>query len=91
MLDAYKFSMPVITSGNGGLPEIVMNKKTGIILDETNQYTIKNAILDLYENKNMIKNMIKNIEEYLINFKVETQVNEMINIYNEVIKSKEKV
>jgi glycosyltransferase involved in cell wall biosynthesis len=41
ILDAYKNAMPVITTGFGGMGEIVDPYKTGLILDLNNENSLR--------------------------------------------------
>lgn len=86
VLDAYKNAMPVIVSKNGGLKEIVQDKITGVVLDKVDEYEISNAINFFLENSNSIDNMLKETIKYLNEFSIDSQTNEFIKIYKQVIK-----
>lgn len=63
VMSAYAFKKPVIATNVGGLPEMVKDKLTGIIIDPKNPEAIRNAILELYNNNDLLEKMSQNIEK----------------------------
>jgi len=63
VMSAYAFKKPVIATNVGGLSEMVKDKLTGIIIDPKNSEAIKNAILELYNNSDLLEKMSQNIEK----------------------------
>ncbi|HBR11193.1 MAG TPA: hypothetical protein DD740_03065 [Chryseobacterium sp.] len=63
VMSAYAFKKPVIATRVGGLPEMVINNKTGLLIDPKDSDAIRNAILELYENRTLLEDMSKNIEK----------------------------
>lgn len=61
IMSAYAFKKPVIATNVGGLPEMVEDGKTGIIIEPKSSKAIINAILKLYMNKDILKEMSQNI------------------------------
>jgi glycosyltransferase involved in cell wall biosynthesis len=55
--EAQAAGVPVIGFRRGGIPELIENRKTGIICDEK---TLRKEIIKLIKNKNKIKQMSKN-------------------------------
>ncbi len=47
---AYTFEKPVITTNVGGLPDVVDNNKTGIIVKSKNSEELANAIINYFKN-----------------------------------------
>lgn len=62
IMSAYAFKKPVIATNVGGLPEMVQNYKTGLIINPKSSREIYEAILKLYEDEDLMKKMIQNIE-----------------------------
>lgn len=84
IIEAYKYSMPVIGSRIGGIPE-VLNDNTGILINAGDKDQLKKAIEYLSDRKNIVKyifNCAKEIEKYNIRI----QVSEFYDIYQYVIK-----
>ena len=63
VMSAYAFKKPVIATNVGGLPEMVKDQSTGIIIEPKNSEAIKNAILELYNNSYLLETMSHNIEK----------------------------
>lgn len=63
IMSAYAFKKPVIATNVGGLPEMVKDGETGIIIEPRNSEAICKAILKLYTNRNLLEEMAQNIEK----------------------------
>lgn len=63
VMSAYSFKKPVIATNVGGLPEMVEDQSTGIIIEPKNSEAITNAILELYNNRHLLNTMSQNIEK----------------------------
>ncbi|UQB68760.1 glycosyltransferase family 4 protein [Epilithonimonas zeae] len=63
VMSAFAFKKPVIATNVGGLPEMVENKKTGIIIEPKDINEIMNAISLLYNNRNLLEKMSENIND----------------------------
>jgi glycosyltransferase involved in cell wall biosynthesis len=64
---AYSFGKPVIATNVGGLPEQVINNKTGLIISPASVIELKNAIIKLYSDFDLLKSMGLNSSEYAQN------------------------
>ena len=72
VLEAMSYSLPVITTDVGGIPEIVRMKKNGIMVKPGNKDEIKNAIKKIIENNEFRKEISENAYETILkkfNFK----------------------
>lgn len=76
-------SLPTIASSVGGIPEIIENEKTGLLIRPESAYDITHSILKLvYEpqmRKEIALNLHKNISE---NFTLEKMVEDTKSVYN---------
>ncbi|WP_411812279.1 glycosyltransferase family 4 protein [Chryseobacterium scophthalmum] len=63
VMSAYAFKKPVIVTNVGGLPEMVKDRSTGIIIEPKNSEAITDAILELYNNSYLLEIMSQNIEK----------------------------
>ncbi len=59
----YHFELPVVATKSGGLPEMILPHKTGLIVDRIDSVNIANKILD-YFNNNLEAEFISNIKSY---------------------------
>ncbi len=53
MIEAGFAEVPVIATSVGGIPEVIENEKTGLLIRPKNPKEIANAIRVLYENKDL--------------------------------------
>lgn len=63
IMSAFAFKKPVIATNVGGLPEMVQNGETGIIIEPKDSNAIAKAILEIYENKDLRNKISNNIEQ----------------------------
>ncbi len=62
VMSAFAFQKPVIATNVGGLPEMVEDRKTGMIIEPKSSECIYNALSELYLNRDLLKEMAQNIE-----------------------------
>ncbi len=72
LLEAGQAGIPVIATSVGGVPEIIENDKTGLLIRPKNPKEIANAIRFMYENKDKASLYAKNLHESVLkNFSIE--------------------
>lgn len=81
---AMNFRKPVIATDVGGLKEVVLNKKTGFIVDEIDSGKIAEAINRFYE-ENLEDTFVKNIEHEVDKYSWERFTEGMIDLYSSKI------
>lgn len=62
VMSAYAFKKPVIATRVGGLPEMVDDGSTGLLIDPKDSRAIKEAVLKLYYHPEILQKMEENIE-----------------------------
>ena len=67
VIDAMMMGLPCVVSNAGGLPESVVNGKTGYIVDPHDTDTMVEKILDLLENEDLRRKMGNAGKEYYLN------------------------
>lgn len=82
LIEALTFGLPVIGSRVGGIPDIIIDKETGLLVDEKNPTALASAIkyllLNWEEAKKMVVNGQNRIKE---NFSPEKVVDRILEIY----------
>lgn len=63
VMSAFAFRKPVIATNVGGLPEMVEDHKTGLIIPSKSSTAIYDALSKIYTNRDLLKNMSENIEK----------------------------
>lgn len=86
-LEAFAYGKPVIGTKVGGIPEIVEDGKTGLLIDPDNSSQISKAVLKIFGSNNLRRklgeNAFKKVRE---TFSVSQMVDRTLNIYNEAVK-----
>ncbi len=83
ILEAMSLGKPVIATKVAGIPEQVVHNKTGLLVSPKSIVELKNAILYLAENPELLKKFsiaAKSRFDYLYNVKI--SVNKYISLYN---------
>lgn len=84
LLEAGLTELPVIATNVGGNPEIIENKKTGILIPPADSKILADAIESLMENGGMRKELAKNLHEKILKeFSFEKMLEQTIKIYKE--------
>lgn len=85
-LEAMIFSKPVIGTNIGGIPEVVENGVSGILIENENSENLKNALIKLIENKDIRESMGKNGRRiYEEKFTAEIMANKFIDYYKNIL------
>lgn len=87
ILDAYKAACPVIITNRGGMPEVVVNGKTGIILENESDEELRNAIEHFYD-RGSIRELIPNIAARIQQYSIEAQIETFMGLYELAIKGR---
>lgn len=84
VLDAYKQCMPVVSSGYGGLGEIIEHKRTGYIMNMNKVDALQEA-LNFFSNNDNYINMLQNIRVYVNDFSLQKQADSFESLYRSLI------
>ncbi|MFA5095623.1 MAG: glycosyltransferase [Candidatus Paceibacterota bacterium] len=57
ILEASAAALPVIATYHGGIPDVIINNETGMLVDEYDTTMMANAMIKLIENKSLAKKM----------------------------------
>ena len=83
LLEAGKAGLPTIASSVGGIPEIIENDISGILINSKNSESIKKSILQLIKNPEKMKLIGHNLNKKIDNeFKVENMLKKTFEVYN---------
>ena len=84
IIDAYKSCVPVIGTRCGGIPELIQNKVTGLVIEPNSSVALADAISFMKEYK-ITENMVIAMENKLMDFSIENQRVQFENLYKEII------
>lgn len=88
ILEAMSYSLPIISSNAGGIPDLLHKYKNGILVDAGNQEMIKKAILTLTDNQNLIQIFSEKSAKGVVDFYPESVLKTLVLIYHELQGSK---
>ena len=66
--EAFYLKIPVIATNVGGIPEIIQNEKTGILIPSENEREMIYAINNLIENDSLMEILTKNAFDFINKF-----------------------
>ncbi|OGL46280.1 MAG: hypothetical protein A2161_14915 [Candidatus Schekmanbacteria bacterium RBG_13_48_7] len=82
LLDAMLRGKPVVATSVGGIPEVVLNAKTGILVPPKNPDELGNAIIELLKNSELRKTMGQEGKKRVLEkFSAEQMVSETQSVY----------
>lgn len=86
-LEAMVYGKPVIGTKTGAIPEIVKNRKTGLLIDVNKPSEIVDAVLKLFGDKRLRRELGRNAFNFARrNFSAERLTKHTLKIYNQAIK-----
>jgi len=85
LIEAVEYGVPIIASDVGGIPDVVIDKKTGLLVPEKNPQALAAAIKKLSENKDLQKSLALGASEHIKqNFSWDVIVKKQLNSYASV-------
>ena len=89
LIEAMAAKKPVIATNVGGIPEVVIDGKTGILVPPKDPEAFSSAIINLYNNPELSNRMgLAGYWRTKNNFNIESTVRELENLYCELIEEK---
>ncbi len=89
LLEAMAFGLPIVTTNVGGIPEMIENNKSGIIVPAKNPSELAHAIVELLSDKSLSTTMGNNAKNRQRNlFTGKNMVKETIKVYEKLSYSK---
>ena len=86
LLEAGSMELPIITTNVPGCKDIVLHRKTGLLVNKEDPESIKNAITFLMNNKNLCKKFGKNVRKHIEDNFTNDIVNEQtFNLYKKIM------
>ena len=90
-VEAQAMEIPVISTRVGGVPEVVLDGETGILIEPGDSEQLAQAILTLIENPALRRQMGKRGREHVLaNYRWEDNAALMENLYQRIVHSSEK-
>ena len=87
ILEAFGFSLPVIAADVDGIPDIVKDGETGLLIDPTDIEGLRNAILELYKNSDKRQTLAANGNAFTQHFTTDVITKKYAALYAEILKA----
>lgn len=88
ILESESLGTPVITANYGGMKELVEDNETGVLVENINKESLKQAIQNLNNNQKLIDKMFENcMNKRKDMISLGQYCDEILKIYNQVIKN----
>lgn len=84
LLEAYASHVPIVATDAGGIPEVIVNNKTGLLCEKENPEAFADAVLKVLNDKNLRDSFVKEGYDHLLqNFTKQVITEKM---YTELLK-----
>ena len=85
MLEAMASGVPPVVTAIAGVPEVVTNRETGVLLEPGRSDKIKAAIVELFDDETLRAELARNAREYVVNnLTWEQRTREVSDVYQSV-------
>lgn len=84
IVEAYAYGKPVIASRIGGIPEVISEGRTGILVDPGNKEELRNAILNASREPEAIKAMSINARAAARRYTLESVTRAFVEVYETI-------
>jgi glycosyltransferase involved in cell wall biosynthesis len=82
LIEAAEYGLPIIASDVGGIPDVVIDRKTGLLVPEKNIHALADAIKELAENEALQKSLVLGANEHIRqNFSWDAIIEKQIKLY----------
>ncbi len=85
ILEAMSYGMPIISTNVGGIPEIVLNRVNGFLINPGDKKSLEDAMCYFINNRKEIEIMGKKNDEIISKFYPEAVIKDMQNMYIKLI------
>ena len=85
LLDAMACKLPIVATEAGGIPEIVINGKTGLTAAIGNHEELAKLILKIIENPSIAKTLSENAFSFVKKFDRKMTAELTLEVYKEII------
>ena len=90
VLDAFYFGLPVIATDVGGIPDMIIPDKTGVLIQPKNEDEMYDQIVALYQNPALCKQLGENAKSSLARFDIKNTANQYRELYHKLLNTNKK-
>ena len=88
ILDAFAAKVPVVATAAGGIPEMIIHKKTGMLAPIKDAENLARNVNELLANANLRAELIAGAYQHLQSFSKEQTALKTLEIYKEILSEK---
>ncbi|MFH1201748.1 MAG: glycosyltransferase family 4 protein [Candidatus Omnitrophota bacterium] len=86
LLEAGILGKPVVATKVGGIPEVVLDKITGILVPPKDSYALAEAIIGLLKDRELYNDMAKEAKKWVLeNFSSDLMLSKFKNLYDDLL------
>ncbi|MBQ8706960.1 MAG: glycosyltransferase family 4 protein [Succinivibrionaceae bacterium] len=85
LLDVMDHQVPIIATDVDGIPDIVKDGKTGLLIENGDSRGLAEAILKLIENRNLAASLAANAKSSLAEFQPEAMAAKYLKLYQDIL------
>jgi len=84
ILDAYMCNVPVVATAAGGIPEIVIDEKTGLLSPPQRPSQLADCVMKVLSDSVLKKELTRNAQDFVKNFSMERMAEKTYSVYQEI-------
>lgn len=85
LLDVMNLGIPIVAADVGGIPDIVIHEKTGLLFEVNNANALEASLLRLIDSDKLQQNYVKNAKEQLERYSPKAMANSYLKLYKSLI------
>lgn len=85
VLDAQAVGLPIVATTAGGIPEMIINGRNGLLVPPEDEASLADAILRLIGDEKLRQKMGENAKEEVKKFSIDKTIQENIDLYREIL------
>ncbi len=85
LLDAQALGLPIVACESGGIPEIIKNEESGLLVPPRNPKALADGLLRLIDNNALREKLGKNAQQRVKAFDINLTVKKYVELYHELI------
>ena len=87
LLDALIFGLPVAATRAGGIPEVIIDGESGLLVDAENPVALGDAIVRLIRDRELRERLVTNARTRVNEFSVDRMTDRTLAVYESVLAS----